>query len=250
MIYGHTYITNNWGSSVVSFRIFKTTKKYFTKLLWRIKNRSHKHIISKFAEKVGLVYFGFVNQHSDEHKVVLGLTVSSTHQDNHYCTGSIGGYNLSIVDRSDYRHEPDGSTVLYNWTIFAFDLHTKMSIPHFFIGAQNRDLQPFAALFSTFPNMKEIEFGANKNYNSEFTSRFSIYARPAKSAEIQKILSAKITKVLGAHLWPFSVEQHNGVLYLYSTNERITPGLIDTMMENGLWLAGQLDLQPDTEIED
>lgn len=228
--------------------VFKSIKKYFTVVLWRFKNRSRKYVISKFAEKIGLVYFGFVNQHSDEYKVIRGLTVSSTHQDNHNCTGSIGGYNLAIVDRSDYILEPDGSTVFFNWIIFAFDLHTKIATPHFFIGARNRDLRPFNALFSTFPNMKEIEFGIDENYDTEFTSRFAIYARPAKTAEIQQILPAEISKVIGAHFWPFSVEQHNNVLYLYSAHERITSSLLDTMLENGLWLAGHLDSQVQTEV--
>jgi hypothetical protein len=223
-------------------------KKYTKFLTHRIKNRSNSRIFSNFAKHVGIVYFGYVNQHSDDHKLVRGLTVSSSIKDNNYCVGTVEDYNLSIVDRTDYMVEPDGSEVLNNWIIFAFELHTETAIPHFFIGAKNRSLQPYHTLFSTFPNMKEVELGIFEEYSVDFTSRYSIYARPAKSADVQNIISARISNVLAAHFWPMCIEQHNNVLYIYSTNERVNLPLLNGMFKNGLWLAGQLDKQ--TEIED
>jgi len=222
-------------------------KKYTRYLTHRIKNRTNNRVISSFAKRIGIVYFGFVNQHDDEHRLVRGLTVSSTINDNNYCVGTIEDYNLSIVDRSDYMVEPDGSEILNNWLIFAFELHTNTAIPHFFIGAKNRDLQPYHSLFSTFPNMKEVGLGIFEEYDVDFTSRYSIYARPAKSVDIQNIITANISKVLAAHFWPMCIEQHNNVLYMYSTNERANLPLLDSMLKNGLWLAGQLDKQAETE---
>lgn len=218
------------------------------KIYLRLKNRNLRHIVSKFADKSGLVYFGYVNQNSDDHKVVRGLTVSSSHHDNHYCVGSVGGYNVTLVDRSDYVWQSNTSSKLHNWFIVSIDLQTKQPIPHFFVGAKNHDLNPFNALFSTFPNMKELELGIFEKYDSEFTSRFSIYGRPAKSNDIQHIVTAEIAKILGVHFWPFSAEQHDNVLYLYSTNQRITSSLLETMLENGLWLASHLDSQAETAL--
>jgi hypothetical protein len=218
-----------------------TLKKYTKLLSHRIKNRSNKRVLSDFAKRIGIVYFGFVNQHSDDHKVLRGLTLSSTVNDNNYSVGTVEGYNLSVVDRSDYAVEPSGASILNDWIIFAFELHAKTAIPHFFIGARNRDLQPFHSLFTTFPNMKEVELGVFEEYSADFTSRYAIYARPAKSADIQKIISAKLSDVLAAHFWPLSVEQHDNVLYLYLANERASAQLLDSMLKNGLWLAGQLD---------
>src|SRR5680860_1649224 len=102
--------------------------KIITMIAWRFRNGSHGRVISKFAKKTGLLYFGFVNQHSDDHKIVRGLTVSSTHQDNHYSVGSVGDYNISVVDRSDYIVEPHNKTFLHNWLIFAIEL--KLSLIH------------------------------------------------------------------------------------------------------------------------
>lgn len=225
----------------MSNAIDNVVARFVKKVYLRIKNRALKRIIAKFADKVGLIYFGFVNQHTDDHKVIRGLTVSSTHIDNHYCVGSVGGYNISVVDRSDYVWQSENSSKLYSWLIMSFDLHTKVPVPHFFIGANNRDMKPFSALFSTFPNMKEIELGTFEKYDAEFTTRFTVFGRPAKSNDIQQIINANVAKVMAVHFWPFSAEQHDNVLYLYSNNDRISHGLLETMLENGLWLAAQLD---------
>jgi hypothetical protein len=222
-------------------------KKYTKFLAHRIKNRSNNRVFSSFAKRVGVVYFGFVNQHSDDHKLVHGLTLSSTIRDNNFCVGTVDGYNLSIVDRSDYSIEPDGSNILNSWIIFAFELHTETAIPHFFIGTKNRSLQPYHSLFSTFPNMKEVGLGVFEKYSTDFTSRYSIYARPAKSVDIQNIISSKISDVLAAHFWPMCIEQHDNILYVCSANERVSMSLLDNMFKNGLWLAGQLDKQTETE---
>ncbi len=227
----------------MSPKILKHAKKHMAAMFWRIKNLPRKHIFKKFDDKTGLVYFGHVNQHFDEFKMVRGLTMSPNHFDDHFSVGSIGGYSLLVVDRSNFVSVPKKKDVVHNWIIFAFDLHTKTAIPHFFIGANNIDIKPFHALFTTFPNMKDIELGEFEKYDSDFISRFKVYGRPAKSLEIQKILTAEITKTLSAHLWPICVEQHDNVLYLYSTGGNVSLSLLNTMLENGLWLAGRLDKQ-------
>ncbi len=222
-------------------------KKYTRLLSHRIKNRSNNRTFSNFAKRIGIVYFGYVNQHSDEHRLIRGLTVSPTIKDNNYCVGTVDDYSVSMVDRSDYTIEPDGKDILNNWVILAIELHTNTAIPHFFIEAKNQNNQPYHSLFSTFPNMKEVDLGVFEEYSTDFTSRYSIYARPAKSTYLQKIISAKISDVLAAHFWPICIEQHDNVLYLYSANERVSPHLLETMLKNGLWLADQLDNQTESE---
>jgi len=223
--------------------IGKKIKYSKNKIYLHINSKTHKNIINKFANKVGLVYFGYVNQHSDDHRIIRGLTVSTKHVDNNYCIGSVGEYNVAVVDRSDILSHPKESSKLYNWLIMSFDLHTNIPIPHFFIKANNIDDKPFKALFTSYPNMKKINLGTFEKYSSEFTSRFTIYARPAKSEDVEQLLDAKSSMTLGAHLWPFSVEQHDNTLYIYASNSKISISMMETMLENGLWLAGYLDSQ-------
>jgi hypothetical protein len=221
----------------------KTIKLNSNKLFLRIRSKTRKNIIKKFADKFGLVYFGYVNQHDDDHKIIRGLTVSTRHVDHHYCVGSVGTYNVAVVDRSDIIQKPNASIKLKNWFIVSFDLHTKKPVPHFFIQSNNRDDKLYEALFTIFPNMKQVYFGTFEKYSPDFISRFSIYARPAKSVDVEKLINSKASLTLGAHLWPYCVEQHNNVLYVYSSNNKLSIGALETMLENGLWLASFIDSQ-------
>jgi len=148
-----------------------------------------------------------------------------------------------MVDRSDALWQPDGSIATHNWLIMAFDLHTKQDIPHFFINAHNHDPKPYMSLFTTFRTMKEVNLGTFETYSPEFTSRFSIYTQPSMSIEVERLFPANSTRVMGVHFWPLSAEQHANILYIYADNAHVTSNLLDTMLENGLWLSDHLDLQ-------
>jgi hypothetical protein len=205
--------------------------------------RTRKHVIEKFTKKHSMVYFGSVNQYRDEHRVVHGFTVSSTHNDNHYSVGTVDDYDVTIVDRSDALPNIDGTVKIYSWLIMAIDLHTKQDIPHLFIGANNHNTEPYNSLFTTYPMLRKVELGTFEDYDPEFTSRFNIYTQPSDSIEIEHLFQAKITRVLGAHFWPYSAELYNGVLYVYSDDNKTTQHTLDTMLENGLWMAHHLDSQ-------
>ncbi|MEI7689885.1 MAG: hypothetical protein WCI79_02895 [Candidatus Saccharibacteria bacterium] len=206
-------------------------------------SRTRRHIVSKFANKVGLVYFGTVNQHTDDHGVVRGFTVSQSHQDDHYSVGTIGKYNVSLVDRSDALWNADGQVSIQSWMIMAFELHTKQDLPHFFISARGHDDKPYRMFFTTFPTIHQTHLGTFEDYSPEFTSRYSLYARPNMAIQTERLIPPSAARVLSTHFWPLSVEQNEHVLYLYSSSQHVTLGLLETMLENGLWLAAHLDRQ-------
>src|ERR1044072_5775592 len=100
--------------------------KYYAKAFVPAKvlqSRLHKRVFMQFAEKIGLVYFGYVNQRSDEHRLVRGLTVSAGHRDSNYCVGSFQGYDIALVERIDTIRFPGKSSKTHNWIIMTFDLH-------------------------------------------------------------------------------------------------------------------------------
>lgn len=211
------------------------------KMFWNPKTRGYKRIVKKFADKVGLVYFGVVSQKSNRHKVVRGFTVSPSHKDNHYSVGTVSDCNVAFVDRSDAVWQADGSIDICNWLIMTFELHTEVDVPHFFLGAKNRNQKSYQTLFATHHNLKEVAMGTFEEYTPEFISRFAVYTQPAKSIEVERLLPANTARVLSAHFWPFSIEQNGNILYIYSAGEQITPGLLSTMLESGLWLAKTID---------
>jgi hypothetical protein len=205
--------------------------------------RTRRHVIEKFTNKVGLIYFGSVSQHEDEHRVVRGFTVSATHQDNHYSVGSISGYEITVVDRSDAIPKSDGSIIFNDWLIMTFDLQTKQDLPHIFINANNHDSIAYDSIFKVYPMLSRVNLGTFEDYDSEFISRFTIYAALTDSIEAEKLLSVSATRVLGAHFWPHSAEIHDGVLYVYSDAKNITGNTLDTILAGGLWLAHHIDSQ-------
>ena len=206
-------------------------------------SRTRRHVINKFAEKVGMVYFGSVNQHSDDINTILGFTVSQSHQDNHYSIGTVGDYNVKLVDRSDVVWGSDGAMTVQNWLIMTFELKTKQDLPHFFIEARNQNTKSYETFFRTFPAIHKIHLGTFEDYSPEFTSRFELYARPNMAIKTEKLIPANEARVLAAHFWPFSAEQNEHVLYIYACDSKITLSALETMLQNGLWLAAHLDRQ-------
>jgi len=205
--------------------------------------RKNKHIISKFDDKIGIVYFGSVDQKSDDHEVIRGFTVSSTHVDNHYSVGSINGYDIALTNRTDVISQTNNSFVDYEWLVMSFKLHTKQDLPHIFIKSKQHNDKPYELLFDIFPVMQEVELGVFEEYSKDFTSRFTLFSQPTKSIEAERLLPATTARVLAAHFWPLSIEVADGVLYVYSDSNNIDMNLLDNMLKDGLWLADFLDVR-------
>ena len=77
-----------------------------------LRKRQQRGAIESFADKAGLVYFGYVDQRDDDHRLIRGHTVSATHQDNHYCIGTVRGYDVMLVLRNDVVRVPSGTRLL------------------------------------------------------------------------------------------------------------------------------------------
>lgn len=204
--------------------------------------RADRRVIERFGKKIGLVYLGAVSQHTDEN-IIRGFTASATHQDSHFSVGTVDGYDVSLVDRSDALYNDDGTIKFNNWIIAAIDLKTVQDIPHIFIGANNQNNGSYDTLFATNPILDKINLGTFESYSEEFTSRFSIYSSPADFIQVEKLFPAITTKVISSHLWPYSIEIFQGFLYVYCVTERVTNNDLTGILNIGLWLARHIDLK-------
>ncbi len=201
-----------------------------------------RNIIERFANKVELIYFGAVDQHSDNHEIVRGFTVSASHKDFNYCVGSASGYDIRLVDRIDILNvSKDKNLNTQNWLIIAIKLHNRRDMPHFLINAKNHSQLAFSPFFVTFTSMSQIEMGAFENYPSSFTDKFAVYSNQSASLIIQQIISAAVAQAIGDHFWPFSIECSDGILYTYLSGVTLSGEILSTMYQNSLWLAGQID---------
>lgn len=205
-----------------------------------IQSRLHRKVIMDFAEKIGLVYFGFVDQRDDEHKLVRGLTLSAGHRDNHYCIGSYGGYDMTLVERTDTIKFPHRPSRTHVWLIQQFDLHTNADIPHIFLGLKSHNETFYAHLFTKFASLGAVPQSRHE-YDASFLNRYTLYANAAHIIEAKQIVDPDVAKIIGGYFGTLTFEIVDGSLYLYAEGQRPSPALLEKMLKYGTWLAAVID---------
>lgn len=206
----------------------------------RLKSKaSRKRIIRDFADRSGLVYFGFVSQLDDEHHLVRGLTLSTKHTDEHYCIGSFQGYDVVFVERSD--------TVLtsgksHRWHIIEIDLRSPAEIPHIFIGSSAHGYGFHSLVSTKYPAMRPAMLGALGNrYPQAFLDHFRLLSTPSVAVLAEQIVDPSIAETIGSHFRGLVIEITNQSLYIYSEKTHLSSSLLDAMITNGVWLAKAID---------
>lgn len=204
-----------------------------------VRSRLTRKTIAAFAEKVGLMYFGYVDQRDDEHRLVRGHTVSETHRDDHYCVGSIRGYDIMMVLRNDLIEDPHNRahTERCHWLIVTIDLHTKYELPHCYIGHRNRD----HAFRASFERLNPLALGGLHEYSHRFLSEYTLYAKATHAMEIERMITPAVSEVIAAHFAGASIEIEDNTIFLYFESQRPTEVALEKLVSNGLWLAESLD---------
>lgn len=202
-----------------------------------VKSRMAKRAITEFAEKVGLVYFGYVDQRDDDHRLVRGHTVSSTHIDNHYTVGSLRGYDVSVVAREDVISTSKTKQQRCHWLICTFDLHTKMDVPHLYVGHKDRE-EVFKA---SYEQLHRIDIASYAEYPQDFMRDYVVYGIPGESIEIQQTITLQVAEVIARHFQQASIEVEDNTVYLYIESQHPSEVLLEKMLSNGLWLAEAID---------
>jgi hypothetical protein len=206
-----------------------------------IQSRLHKHVFMQFAEKIGMVYFGYVDQRNDEHRLVRGLTVSSSHRDNHYCIGSFQGYDITLVERVDTIRFPGMPPKNQDWIIMVFDLQASVDLPHIFLGLHTHGDTFYAHLFTKFANLMKAPLGTFGAYDKAFIDRYSVYTEPAQYVVAERLFDQTVTKTIADQFGSLTVEVSEGCLYIYAEHQRPTQALLDKMLRSGVWLAQSID---------
>lgn len=203
-----------------------------------VRTRLTKRVISEFAEKVGLVYFGYVDQRDDDHRLVRGHTVSRTHMDNHYCIGTVRGYDVVLVARNDMVRTRGGKLERCHWLIYTIDLHTKQSVPHMYVGHRSRDAQ-FAASYEQLMPLSIGHFGA---YPQRFLGEYTVYGKATHALEIEQYITPQVAEVIMTHFHGASFEIEDSTVFLYVESEHPSEALLEKLLSNGLWLAEVIDV--------
>jgi hypothetical protein len=207
-----------------------------------LQSHLHKRVFMQFAEKIGLVYFGYVDQRDDDHRLVRGLTVSASHRDNHYCIGSFRGYDMTLVERVDTLRFPGKPAKSHDWIIMTFDLHAPVDVPHVFIGLHTHSDTFYAHLFTKFSQLAKAPLGTFEAYDPAFVGRYSVYTEPSQYLEAERLFDHAVTKAIAERFGSMTVEVVDGCLYIYAEHQRPTVAFLERMVTCGVWLAQSIDI--------
>jgi hypothetical protein len=205
-----------------------------------LQNVASKSVFKAVCEEYSLVYFGSVNQHSDEHEMVRGVTLSPNHTDRHYSVGTIHGHDVILVERSDIVSYPGKHSEEYTWLILQIDLRG-VNMPHTFVDARHHDEAFYANLFAKFARLTHVDKSLFADYDPLFLERFTIYATPDGADLIPTYLTFDTASTLAHHFGHFDFEWFQDHVLIYSTGRPATKHLVENMIRAGVWLAGELN---------
>lgn len=203
----------------------------------RTSGRTTRKIIEAFAEQSGMVYFGYVSQMHDEHHILRGMTVSTKHHDDHYCIGTIDGYDAVFVERTDTLK----SGKRHLWHIMEFDLKTNTDVPHAFIGSGKHGMGFHELMSVKYSSLAPTSLGQTTTYPTSFLQAFTTYVTPAYAVRLETLIPPETAEVLSTHFAGLVVELTDQAVYVYSEKPHLSTELLMTMAKNGAWLAAQID---------
>lgn len=206
-----------------------------------LQSQLHRRVFQQFASKIGLVYFGYVDQRDDEHSLIRGLTVSTKHRDNHYCIGSFEDYDVTLVERIDTIHSPGKPSNTHNWIIMSFDLHRAVDLPQIFVGSHAHSDAFYMQLFTKYANFNKVPLEQSGTYDQSFLKRYTVFAKAEQALSAERLFSPDITRQISDKFEGLTIEIGDGTIYLYAENQRPSAALLDKMLSRGIWLAQCFD---------
>lgn len=205
-----------------------------------LRTSNSRKVFKDTCESFDLVYFGSVSQHSDEHQMVRGFTLSPSHVDRHYCVGTVSGIDVILLERMDTISFPDKPSKGYTWTILQLDL--KRHLPaHILLNSHRYDDIVYAHLFTKFHDHRQYHPQSFSDHADKFTSTFRVYALPQHIDDVLSMLRPEVTNTLAHHFSMFDYEAYGDQLIVYAPTSSPTSHTIELMLKAGIWFATQLD---------
>jgi hypothetical protein len=219
--------------------VLQSMLRHFSPLI-----RSRGKVLHRFANRIGLVYFGSVDQHEDEHEVIRGLTVSTTHKDAHFAVGSFDDYDISLVDRFDVSYDVHHHATEHSWVILQVSLQNT-TLPHMFFKPLGHSPAAYNRFFTAFNTLHIINDVFSQSHPMEFHTRYELYGLATHVVTLEQTFTPIITQTIAARFWPHAIEVYEGKLYVYITEHRLSETVLSATLQATTWLAGVLDKKED-----
>ena len=197
-----------------------------------VRHQRTRSVVQRLADSLGLVYFGYVDQRDDEHRLVRGITVSTTHDDHHYTVGSFQGYDISLVIRRDSLQYSDRRLKEHFWTILTVDLHSEVDLPHMYVGQHTARDEMVARL---------TQLTALPHAGDAFSKQYTLYGSMGQFIMIQSLFMQPVREVIAREFAGASIEIADGTVYLYLPEKHPSRTQLERLVRNGIWLAQTID---------
>jgi hypothetical protein len=212
----------------------KNLRHLASRSLHHLGDAATKRAIKQFTTKYHFVYFGHVDPREDEYELVRGVTVSTTHADNHYTVGSYNGHDILLVERHNTLTFPGKQDSTYRWLIMQLDL-TRTGLPHIFVDCHHHDAVFYANTFAAHNGVQDMS-SYFADLSTAFNQHCRVFASPAHYAAARALLQPKVADAL-AQFHQFDFEFFEDRVLIYASNNVVTPQLLDDMLRVGVWLA-------------
>jgi hypothetical protein len=201
-----------------------------------------RRLFKKFADEHDLVYFGTVNRQDDEYRLVKGVTVSTTHRDDHYCVGSFAGRDLILLERHDTLRLPHAKKgELFTWTILQVDLRPPAPLPHGFLDGHHHGATFYHAAFAKLSRLTALSEHYFATYDPLFVQTFTAYSSLETSAGFTQLVSPGTAAVLAHHFTAFDFEWRDDALLVYLYTKKPAVEQLEYMLKAGVWFANELE---------
>jgi hypothetical protein len=198
-------------------------------------------VFRHFAEKYDLVYFGRFHQDDHEH-MVSGVTVSTAHNDQHCCVGTVHGRDMVALRRTDSVSTPlTDKREHYSWDIMQFDLTSGYDFSHVFLDGGHHDELFYQTLFMKFARLMKIDKSFFGDDGHQFAEQFTAYTPPDAVDDLFALLTKDTSQVLATHFAHLDFEWFQDRLLVYTTGRPSSAHGLEHMLRAGLWLTDHLD---------
>lgn len=207
------------------------------KLLGRLDGMKAKQIIKAADETYSLIYFGGVSQTDDEHKPVKGVTFSPQHVDRHYSVGTVEGFDVTLLERTDSLSMPGKSTEDYRWTLLRVELKPSIKLDHVLIDTAQHEQAYYAKLFAKFGRLHPANHCFSVPAYGEFSGVFHTYTTPDSLDHLAGLISPETAQTLLQHFPRFDVEWFDNQIIISTPEPLANQQTIEMMLREALWLG-------------